>query len=353
MKYYKNSAEIIQISLFVLGSILTCLYIFLSDFSFTILTKKHDPSTLTSTNDSYLLKGHIISGSFTAHDDYLGIVLVQLDSFGKKNQDIMRFRIKEQGAMEWYYEQDIDASKVYGDPLFPFGIPAIENSQGIEYTFEIESLSGTERNAIALDHSNPKLLSKYQYPRSLLFQDLSSTITFINKKLLSSLENFSLMNYVFAYFLPFVLFTLRKPISTIVMPCLRFLQRYIGSIPLLKREEWLMKIIECRISESDIRKRPIFSVTIALLTLNIFFVPFFLNGIIWTIIILWVMSLRMYKLNAFTSFTAGFTLLFLSPFLYVVTLEIQAQKSATWAVIFICIGVFSVILKRRNMFRFI
>ena len=77
--------------------------------------------------------------------------------------DVVTFRIKEEGAEKWFYENNYNANQFQPDEYFTFGFQTIKDSKDKVYVFEVESLAGTTGNGIGLSPKKPQaaVVSKY------------------------------------------------------------------------------------------------------------------------------------------------------------------------------------------------
>lgn len=137
-------------------------------------------------SDGKLLKGDKRIIRITSSANMLGTVSIRFDTFGKINSDIVRFRIKEDGQKQWYYQNDYKVNQFPTNGLFPFGFPVIENSDNKTYVIEVESLLGTGKNSIALSKIEPVVILEHKYTKDLLLHNKSILVYFIYKKILNT-----------------------------------------------------------------------------------------------------------------------------------------------------------------------
>lgn len=177
--------------------------------SFSVLLYKHSQSDIKQVSQEKLLKGDKISGEFKAKDNYLGIVMLRFDDFVKPDssgEDILAFRLKEKGKKEWYYFNNYKSGLLRNNLLFPFGFPIIEDSRDKFYEFEIESLLGSERNAVKVDKDNLDILTGYQFPGVETFSNNKAAFDFLIKKSIFSFTNIDFLMSSTLYLLPLIIY---------------------------------------------------------------------------------------------------------------------------------------------------
>lgn len=97
-----------------------------------------------------ILKGEVYKQSFLSTSDSFGIVGVKFSNNNKINNDVLTFRIKEEGEESWFYENQYKTDQFQNNSFFTFGFPIINNAQGKYFIFEIESLSGGEDDSVSV-----------------------------------------------------------------------------------------------------------------------------------------------------------------------------------------------------------
>lgn len=194
---------LIPILLFIFWFTLTLLYVG-STAGITVLMYSHYMNETISWNTRELLAREKIRGEFIARDNNLGIVAVRFNTFFRINEDIVRFRIKENRNKDWFYENDYTTPQFQPNQLFTFGFPIIEDSREKKYTFEIESLQGEKYDAVAVSPIEPVYVTKYQYSRKRILSDNKYMISYLKNKILNINDN----NYAVLY--------LRNKISNII-----------------------------------------------------------------------------------------------------------------------------------------
>src|SRR3989338_165248 len=124
---------IIPLAFLFSGVILSFVYFFNSDINPNVISINH---SVTSVQD----KGGVVSGTFTAQENYLGVVTVRFDKKEQLSGDSI-FRIKNVLDDDWYHTATISAEQYYTLPFYSFGFPVIEKSKNQTYQFQIKLLS--------------------------------------------------------------------------------------------------------------------------------------------------------------------------------------------------------------------
>ena len=156
----------------------------LPDFPVSVLLQKHSTKELTALKRGEILAGEKVTGRFAASENNLGILSVRfLNRFRDSNTDVFSFRLKQEGASDWYYQNTYLVDQFRSNDLFPFGFPKISNSAGKTYYFEIESLYGREGNAGELSLLPPVFVTKYKFSKADLLQNKKELLIFMVKKI--------------------------------------------------------------------------------------------------------------------------------------------------------------------------
>lgn len=180
------------------------------DEAFSVLTQRQDKSVIFFGKLGEILTGEKITGKFKAKEDNLGIVSLRFNTFGRINNDILIFRIKEEWDEKWYYENEykVDQFQQYG--FFPFGFPIIQDSKDRRYSLEIESTNGKTKNAVSISEYSPIFEAKYKFSRDEILSSKKELITFLYKKVLNSFtdKNNIFISIIFFFPLAFYFFWL-------------------------------------------------------------------------------------------------------------------------------------------------
>jgi len=178
------------------------------------LTSEYNSDMLHPRDFTEILAGRIITGEFVAPYDNLGIVGLRFWNFYRLNDDFLIFRLKEQGSHRWYYQSRHKVDQFQPHDYFVFGFPPIGPSAGKTYEFEIESESGRPGNAVGISPIEPAVVVKYKISREAVFSSVPAAAQFTAKKILNLAYKPKFVAVSFAYFLPFLIYTLYLIIVT-------------------------------------------------------------------------------------------------------------------------------------------
>jgi hypothetical protein len=280
------------------------LYYIRSEPGLNILLSKHSKNNLIKFNINKILSQEKRVGQFKAEYNYLGIVAVRFNTFSKINDDYLLFRIKEKGSNKWYYENKYKVDQFQNNQLFPFGFPVISDSMGKTYVFEIESLYGESKNAVAISSIEPVFVTKYQYPRTEIVGNITKALFFFKTKLINSISNKDFLISSIVYLLPLISYILYQ----------LYFQKY------LSNRYYLVLI-------------PVF-----LLTLESFLVNNTNDLLVIILTLLTAAVFLSYKIES--SVTMSFVLLFLiaAPIMFFIGEKQIAENFSMWAYMLLWIG---------------
>jgi hypothetical protein len=318
---------------------LTCLYILTFDTSLSVISYIHGKDSFKNVSYSKLLKGDKISGEFKAIEDNLGIVSIKFQTFIRPpylKEDTLIFRLKEKSASKWYYQNYYRDGMVYEIPFFPFGFPKIADSKGKAYYFEVQSLSGNANNAVALSSRGQNLFSKYQISKSILLHDNREFAIFIVKKFVSALLTTDVRFSSFIYLLPLIFYMLwispfkRFTVGPVVD--LIIVKASGPSAPLLKFMRYLIVY-------------NFHWIIITVVLVDIFMVQL-TNDVVYLVIIpLWIIALKLHKMDCKKTFILAFVLLSISPIYLLMKDPSTAEKGASWGYMFLVAGMIQIIFE--------
>jgi hypothetical protein len=299
--------------------------------SFTVLTFNNDKVDKNSTITK-LYKDKIISGSFKAKNNNLGIVTIKI---GKvlyteyEKQDFIVFKIREIGKKNWLSENTYNSGSFSQNNTFPIGFKEQHNSKDKTYEVEIHSLKGNVNNAIEIvtQNNNPIYQTKYKFSKDEIFENKNTVWNFIQYKLISFFTNREALYSSFIYLLPLLLY-----LSWIFLP----IQIYINKLGK-------------------------FTIAIILLILfDVIYLKFIFTGIMVGLISLWIYLLYKNKSKSNVTFRLAFLLLLLSVASIYFNLGFSIDKATTYAYLFLIIGIIQSMrenevlrgkTKKRNLFQ--
>lgn len=339
---FKQKIRKIILPIFLLGVwiVLTGLSMLTYNSSFTVLLYNHTHDYFLSQKSGKLYAKKRIYGEFTAAENNLGIVAVRVHNFNLKNrneEDTILFRLKDKGAKKWYFTSSNYGGHFHDTDLYPFGFPTIKNSKGKRYYFEIESVKGTEKNAITIVNTEPLITTHYQFSKAEIFQDKRDTFIYFLKKLRYGITNIDFILTSFIYLLSLVFY-------------------YIVSSKIGNKSKYLNFFVpvNSRFFPKDKRIRSIIyqfrkiSMLDMLIILSLFIDIKFIgnmSSIIPTIIVsLWLSRIVVNKYNSKKTFLIAFFILLFIPYLAYYNQNTAAEKAAVWVYILLLIGILQSLL---------
>jgi hypothetical protein len=178
---------------------------------FSIIQHPGSANNFTQYSSDKLLKGKSLKGEFIAKDNYLGILSIRFKDFIKISyhlEDVLLFRIKEQGQKDWYYTNAYRTGILHNSLFIPFGFPIIEGSKNKKYEFEIISLEGNSNNSAQISKIEPVLITSYQFPKWEIVGSKQRIINYVSKKIQTSLFSIDYILSSIVFFIPFFLYLL-------------------------------------------------------------------------------------------------------------------------------------------------
>ncbi len=188
---------------FILGCCLSIFFFIHSDRGFTIISIPDNSVDLTYFNKEIVPKKNF-NLIFTAKENYLGSVILHINSFGPKKNDILIFKIKEKNSNSWYYQSRYNTTQMYYLPSFPFGFPPIPDSKNKQYLVELESLKGSHDDAVGISSAEPLIVATYKYPKSLLLANIKNLIELTGIKIQVFASNTNNSTSIIIFFFPFL-----------------------------------------------------------------------------------------------------------------------------------------------------
>ncbi len=289
--------------------------LFNNRISFSVLEYSHRNSINNSDISKKLTKGEKIVGEFKARENHLGIVSIKFKDFVKpdfRGEDVLQFRIKEKGELDWYYLNNYRSGLLKDQLVYPFGFPEIPNSQDKTYIYEIESLFGNNTNAVGL--SDREIYTAYQIPKEFIMGGKMNLVNFIFTKAITSFTNINFLLSSTTYFLPFIFYLM-----------------------------WQLLL-----SRFDVAKRLLSTIALALIIANIFLIKEYYIGVFLVLLFLWIGCLKIYKLHSSVSFILAFILLVLWLTLNIFGIRDFESKLNIWTYTFLGIGIIQLLIEEKT-----
>lgn len=207
---------LIPIILFIICFFLSSISLLTYKTGFSVLEYKQGNAYSLHPQEGDLYAGQNITGTVTARDNNLGVVGVRLHNFNRGTdatglaveEDRIRFRIKEIGTKNWYYEHVYSGGQFHELEIFPFGFVTIKNSKGKSYEFEVTSLDGNSNNKLTLSNASPEVITQYQFSKGKLLTDKNLLLYFLIQKIIFAFSNAAFYLLLFICWLPFLLYML-------------------------------------------------------------------------------------------------------------------------------------------------
>lgn len=323
----------------------TVIYSSLYTGSFTVVSYNHSKDNFTDLPNAMLLKGEKISGKFRAEDNNLGIVAIRFKQQLRipwRDEDILIFRIKQEGSEEWIYENQYYSGLTFDVPFLPFGFSTIPDSKGKIFIFELESTKGNEFNGIEISRKNPILSSRYQVDKAELLTKPSEVTKFLLAKAFNSLDTPDILFSSIVYSFPLLFYILW--ISGVLN---RLISRFEFVLKPQRNNKVLKKILNF-IHRNDKRLFISMLVLISSIVYDVFLLQI-LNDVVYLVVIsLWLFILRLAKIDNQVTYISALLLLIIAPFAIQFDSKSIADKAISWAFIFLTGGIIMEIIQLRK-----
>lgn len=182
------------------------------DWSLTNISYAHT-GFLNGYTGKPLIKGTTIRIKIHPEYDHIGAILVRFSTFYRpkaKDEDRVIFRLFEESHGKLLYENTYRIAYGFGNTLFPFGFPQIENSSGKKYIAELSFLNGSNDDPLYIANREPKVLTRYSFPKSSLLSSGNTSIQFCYLKFIVPLSNPDYIYIVWISMLPILLWVLSE-----------------------------------------------------------------------------------------------------------------------------------------------
>ncbi|MBU2632301.1 hypothetical protein KKG52_01165 [Patescibacteria group bacterium] len=328
--------------LLLLWGILTTWYIAKYDTALSVISIPYFRSNLIEAPKEKIIKGDKISGKFKASENGLGIISVKFITYNRPkftDEDELLFRIKEENNKDWHYESKYKNGLMYDVPHYPFGFPVIQNSKNKTYIFEVISTKGNSKNTVSLSKREPGFEAKYKFSKNELLSDKWVFLDFGIKKIGYSLFTPDVLYASLVFLLPLLFYILWN--STIkkyvIAPLSNKALKFTGlDIPTLKN---LLK---------DFAYFAILNILIIFVLIDVFYLQLISDLVYIIIPILWGIYTKKYKLDSRASFAVGLFFIALCPIILIFNQTFTAEKSASWAFMFLIVGTIQALIELRK-----
>ena len=289
---------LLPLFLFAIGVFSLLNYLKATEFGVLNLDYRGISDQLISTRSGDLLRGDVVRGTFSTPYDNLGLISIRFYNQDRDSDDILVFRIKEDGRKKWYYEAQYKTDQFLPHQLFSFGFPIINDSSGKTYDFELESLMGATGSGILIDRKIPVFIAKSSFNKDVLLGDKTKLSTFIFNKSINMLGDENTIVNLISFFLPlivFFIFVFSKGIG------FQFLT----------------------------------SITILFIIYDTLFLQDSYDAYLLTVMFLWGLTCSRFRFESKISAIFALIYLVFTPILLLLKQEAMAEKTTTWAYLFL------------------
>ena len=185
--------------------LLTRVFIDINQIGYLTLDDRPSIGNLSTILNRELLKDATVSGQFQSGFDNLGIIGIRFETFNRINDDWLEFKIKEEGASEWYYTAKYKTDQFQPGKLFPFDFPQISDSKGKTYKFELRSINGWYGNAVAISKEPPNLIGRHVFSKKMFLDQPALIPYFLQQKAINLSEYSEFLKSVLLYSLPLII----------------------------------------------------------------------------------------------------------------------------------------------------
>lgn len=167
------------------------------------------PISLGNYRGDPLLQGDKVNIKYTSEYPKLGTIKIRFTTFYRINSDSLKFNLKNSNDENWYYTNTYKVDQFQDKEFFPFGFPLIEKSEGEIYNIEIESISGSLSDSVAITSPlNYSVIAKHVFTQSQLFSSPKLLAYFIFHKILFLVSDPEYLTHLLAYSIPLIYYFL-------------------------------------------------------------------------------------------------------------------------------------------------
>ena len=329
----------------IIPSILTFFWIVLSFNYFfkvndglTTLSYAHTRDYVLSPDSGSLIAGQVLKGSFVAKKNYLGEVLLRLKTHTITNKDCIKniyFKLKDIHSESWFQKNQYSNCQFLDDSFFPFGFAPIPDSQNKTYYFEIEFSKEKFHGAIELSNSPPAVITKYQYPKNIIFSSVKSFSSHLKAKLANSMITSTVISVTILYLLPLALYIFWTT------PTRKNLFIYsIAKMKTLSSHKSVTKSLTGQVASRlyiFIGVRKLIIIPVLAIFIETFLLDIMVDYVYITILLMILFVIFIYKLNHTFSFSIALILLVITVIVLSIK-QLYAIKSAQWTFFLLTLG---------------
>lgn len=342
--------------LFLGGLVFALLFTISLDAHYTVMPVLQKQDSYLSISGNEITDKNNITGEFIASENNLGSIALRLQT---KHEELdadrfkVNFRIKEKDAKNWYAENSYTGGQFRELDLFPFGFNLIPESKNKRYYFEISTVGVSEKNALTTV-KNQNIVGMYQLNKSDLKNPVYA-LKYIIGKHVYLFNNFGALLVSLYYFIPLITYLylvseltrlysnfqpifgkLRKLFSP-VYPFVRKIEKTITDrVNFVLNFMYEINLLE----ENEVVKNISFLqiLLFLLILIDILFIQSKENSLTYMILVIWVITLLVYKSRVLSSFLFTIVFLLLTIFFILLNVELPAEKASIWAYLFLLVG---------------
>lgn len=202
---------IITIALFVMGSIFVL--ISYGEVYPTAIQIYHDKTVFMEDVHGPLVEDKPLRSEIIATDNNLGLIKLRINTYNRQNVDTIHFRLRETGSSAWIADNTYAVDLFPNGLLYPFGFPAIPDSKGKTYEFELVSEHGTPQNAIGIERGYHAVASVYVFQKETLLGNRHELVWFIDEKIKSLFVDAYFDVFYLMFLLPTFVYLLKRYLS--------------------------------------------------------------------------------------------------------------------------------------------
>lgn len=318
-------------------------FIYGSYKNFSVLEYSHTQKITNHTFKDRILMGKKLSVNFKAKEDNLGIIAVRFKKVpvvDSSNEDILIFRIKEEGSDTWLYANKYKSGQIKSYSYFPFGFEIMKNSNGKNYIYEIYSLAGNESNAVQINDKKVEFISKYKFSQDQILVNSHTKLKFLSERIYAVFTNSYILITSSFFLLPFFFYL----IFIVIVQENTFSKK-------LKINEHAPIIMRYVPDEFYLKKKNMITfLCLFLIFIYIFLTEVFVTGIVLGLLGFWLIVVYVNKINSGITYFLSFSIIFLSLFGIYLNLGISVDQASSFAYMLLLVGLFQDLFNRGNIY---
>ncbi len=341
---------LVPFALFFSGSSITFWNVINLDTHYTVMPIVHINDGVLQMSSNLLVDRNVVKGQFISSEPNLGTVALPIrDEHEGSTKDDFKvfFRIKEQNSKNWLSTNSYSGGQFKELERFPFGFALINNSKGKTYSFELYSHGADAQNALTIA-SNSKIITHHQLNKSDLKKPVFAA-KYLLGKIVYALQNINAIFSTLVYFLPFYCYfyllhegnKIKLPTLFTYLLLIPFIDRYLMP-PVVKVINKLLRFLyktHLIDEKTSVLRVPLITIIIFVIIIGEIFIIKGINNLLLLIIILvWTISVVLYKFRVDSSYLIAIIFLVVCLILYLFGLETYAEKAAVWTYLFLVVG---------------